>query len=332
MGEAGPEATAGTLRFSTASLPEGERLTMFREVFGRSLANMDIMPLGERCWAEIEMRALPGASIMWGSNSPHRFEMLLDRSRGTDELALLWAASPIASKAKMLTHVGREATLENGMAVLTSCANPLSAVCSAMPRHTTIKLDRARLQPLLANPEDSLMRPILPSTGALRLLKSYVRSFREEPPMDAALQHAVVTHICDLIALAIGTTRDVAELARRRGLRAARLDAAKRSVLENLCDQHYSVGDVALAQGVTPRYVQMLFEGEGTTFSSFVLEQRIAFAHRRLSDLAQRDRAIGAIALDAGFGDLSYFNRVFRRTYGETPSDVRQRMLRAVRH
>jgi AraC-like DNA-binding protein len=33
--------------------------------------------------------------------------------------------------------------------------------------------------------------------------------------------------------------------------------------------------------------------------------------------------AVSAIAFEAGFGDLSYFNRAFRRVYGATPSDVR---------
>jgi AraC-like DNA-binding protein len=32
---------------------------------------------------------------------------------------------------------------------------------------------------------------------------------------------------------------------------------------------------------------------------------------------------IAAIAYDAGFGDLSYFNRAFKRHYGATPSEVR---------
>ena len=31
----------------------------------------------------------------------------------------------------------------------------------------------------------------------------------------------------------------------------------------------------------------------------------------------------GSIAYDVGFGDLSYFNRCFRRAYGATPSGVR---------
>jgi methylphosphotriester-DNA--protein-cysteine methyltransferase len=32
---------------------------------------------------------------------------------------------------------------------------------------------------------------------------------------------------------------------------------------------------------------------------------------------------IGAIAYDCGFGDLSYFYRVFRQRYGVSASDVR---------
>ena len=38
-----------------------------------------------------------------------------------------------------------------------------------------------------------------------------------------------------------------------------------------------------------------------------------SFAHLRVID----------IVLAAGFGDVSHFNRLFRRRYGETPSDVR---------
>jgi AraC-like DNA-binding protein len=36
---------------------------------------------------------------------------------------------------------------------------------------------------------------------------------------------------------------------------------------------------------------------------------------------------ISVIACDAGFGDLSYFNRTFRRAYGVSPSDIRAALL-----
>jgi AraC-like DNA-binding protein len=61
----------------------------------------------------------------------------------------------------------------------------------------------------------------------------------------------------------------------------------------------------------------------GTTFTDFVLQQRLARVRSFLSDPRADQRPISAIAYDAGFGDLSYFNHAFRRLYGSTPSDIR---------
>jgi AraC-like DNA-binding protein len=51
--------------------------------------------------------------------------------------------------------------------------------------------------------------------------------------------------------------------------------------------------------------------------------RRLAVAHRLLSDRRLAHRSITSIAFDAGFADLSYFDRAFRRRYGATPSEVR---------
>jgi AraC-like DNA-binding protein len=45
--------------------------------------------------------------------------------------------------------------------------------------------------------------------------------------------------------------------------------------------------------------------------------------HRLLTDPSHADRKISAIAFNVGFGDLSYFNRAFRRRYGVAPSELR---------
>ncbi len=67
----------------------------------------------------------------------------------------------------------------------------------------------------------------------------------------------------------------------------------------------------------------MLFDGTGTSFSSFVLAQRLARAWRMLAGSRHAEQTISAIAYACGFGDLSYFNRAFRRAFGATPSDIR---------
>jgi AraC-like DNA-binding protein len=78
------------------------------------------------------------------------------------------------------------------------------------------------------------------------------------------------TTLADLIALALGASGDAARFARARGLRAVRLRAIGRYRLAS-GEHELSVNTVAARQGVSPRYVQMLFEAEGTTFSRFVL-------------------------------------------------------------
>jgi len=42
-----------------------------------------------------------------------------------------------------------------------------------------------------------------------------------------------------------------------------------------------------------------------------------------LTDPLHANQKVSTIALDIGFGDLSYFNRAFRRRYGMTPSELR---------
>jgi AraC-like DNA-binding protein len=102
----------------------------------------------------------------------------------------------------------------------------------------------------------------------------------------------------------------------------ARLRAIKAEIEENLGGR-LSARALAARHGITPRHLRRLFEREGTTFSAFVLEHRLARAHHSITDPRLFDRPIAAIAFEAGFGDPSYFNRAFRRRYGMTPSEAR---------
>lgn len=105
--------------------------------------------------------------------------------------------------------------------------------------------------------------------------------------------------------------------------------AIKNDIRAALAQQGLSLTAVAMRHGVSPRYVQALFESDGNTFSQFLLGERLARAHQMLADPRQRAHSISAIAYASGFSDLSYFKRAFRRRYGATPSDVRAAARRA---
>src|SRR5262249_23648607 len=143
------------------------------------------------------------------------------------------------------------------------------------------------------------------------------------PTIDAQLRNVSVGHVLDLLALTVGPRADFADTARTRGLWAARLKLAKSVVVGHSDRRDLSVASVAASLNVTPRYVQRLFEADGTTFTEFLTGQRLARAHRMLCEPSVNQAAISTIAYDVGFGDLSYFNRRFRRQYGQTPREVR---------
>jgi AraC-like DNA-binding protein len=67
----------------------------------------------------------------------------------------------------------------------------------------------------------------------------------------------------------------------------------------------------------------MLFEEAGTTFSDFALERRLDAARSMLTSPRYATWSITSIAFEAGFGDLSHFNRRFKRRYFMAPSDMR---------
>jgi len=170
------------------------------------------------------------------------------------------------------------------------------------------------------------------SNAALGTLVGYLtRLLASGALVTPKLQQAAVAHLHELSAAALNAAPDPAhEVTTRgnrrgvsRGLGAARLTAIKADILTHLGARGLSLDAVARRQGISPIYVRKLFDSEGTSFTRFVLGERLARAHRLLSDPRLADRTIAALALEAGFGDLSYFNRAFRRRYGASPSDVR---------
>jgi hypothetical protein len=71
---------------------------------------------------------------------------------------------------------------------------------------------RAALAPFVTNVERKTMNLIPQDSEPLRLLTKYLDILKGEPVLiKPELRHSVVTHIHDLVAMTLGTTRDGAE-------------------------------------------------------------------------------------------------------------------------
>jgi AraC-like DNA-binding protein len=139
----------------------------------------------------------------------------------------------------------------------------------------------------------------------------------------------MATHMRDLVVLTLGATRDAAHEATARGARAARLHAIKADIEANLHQPRLSTATVAARHGLGERALQRLFETEGTSCTAFILERRLARAHRMLTDPRLSEQQIKTIAFDAGFAYLSQFTSAFRSRFGASASEVRAQAMQA---
>jgi AraC-like DNA-binding protein len=214
--------------------------------------------------------------------------------------------------------------MRHGEAIILTGAEPASFGGPAQNSVSLLRVPARFLSPLVGDLEAAYGRAIPADNRALQLLIRYLGILEEaEAFVVPDLRRQAVTHIHDLMAFAIGATRDAAEIATLQGGRAARLRVIKEDIVSHLDQADLSVAAIAARHGVMPRYVQRLFEDGGMTFTDYVLAQRLTHAHRLLTDARHAGRKISAIAYGTGFGDLSYFNRAFRQRYGITPSDLR---------
>jgi hypothetical protein len=95
MGTAAPPAgDVATFRFSTDDFSERERLTAWREIFGRTVCNLDIEPLAaDRFRSDSTIYARPGLGVLAGSCSAvhlsHSKDLIVD-----DDLSFMTGSMP----------------------------------------------------------------------------------------------------------------------------------------------------------------------------------------------------------------------------------------------
>jgi AraC-like DNA-binding protein len=320
LGSTPPLPSVGPVRLTLGDAPAREQPSLLRECLARLGLRYEVEPSKVQPFhVDLLLNRLPDLRMTTGQMYGSRNLRTPAHCDADDALLIVNLRGP-----HLIEQRNEELVLGDGEAVLVSGADP-SCFMPAPPGDVlALRFPNARLKSLLNGGQDRFMRRIPRGAQALRFLTSYVTfAWQQRSTAGPELEHVMAAHIFDLMAVMIGATRDAAETAQCRGIRAARLQAIKQDIAKNLGRSDLSVAMLADWHGCTPRFVQRLFEGEGTTFTEYVLAMRLARAYRLLSDPSREGEKIRAVAYDAGFGDVSYFNRVFRRYHGAAPSEIR---------
>jgi len=312
------------LRFSTDDYAVQDRVDALRDTYA-AIANVDISLHSE---APVNVRAgiqlLPGVSIGHINCSPlraHRGKSQL--ADGNDDLVFLINAAASGSWVSGLKgHEDVHCRPGEGSFIQRDKAGYIESF-EQTRNLVSIAFSREYLMPMVADADAVIGSKLTPSE-AFRHLADYADMVINQgdalPPENAA-ETAAQLH--DLAVLTLGGEPDAQALARRRGLRAARLRAIKADIAVNAMRGDLSLDRIAARHGITPAYVRALFDYEETTFTDYLLEQRLGRVHRLLSDKRYAGYNISSLVFGAGFNNLSWFYRAFKRQYGMTPSELR---------
>jgi AraC-like DNA-binding protein len=236
----------------------------------------------------------------------------------------------IASSRKLnISHRGHEIRLAPGEATIMQADAPGRCGSREAFVVSEIMIPPAEWMARGAHHGDVLMQHIRRNSDSLELLRGYIRSL-EKASFDASAQgrEIVSRHIFDLAVLA-ATSHPSIDESSASAVVAARLRAVFDYIAVHFSDPDLSLTNVARSLRISPRYLQRLMETSGTSFTGYVNELRLK---RAFMLLAQRcEVRVSDVALQAGFSDISHFNRLFRSRFGGTPSDVRAQVARAFR-
>ena len=318
-------ATSSVFRFSTDDFPEKERLEAWQELFGRNVTGADVVPeAGKPLGITSTVQAMPGLYLMANEPTKHRTGLIRTRRHLADGDNSIIVAMPGAPS--LARQFDNESLLDKGDAFVMTAGEACSVHKQVDPSADcmSLKLSYNSLFPLLRDKDEKRFGRIPNDNEALHFLKTYLKQLWKAPPTSPELMQITVSHVYDLLALAIGPTRDAAEKARAGGLGAGRLQAAKDYARANAHRHDLALDEIAGHQRVSTRYLRLLFEQEGTTFSRFMRDLRLDRACQMLVNPKLSHQKISAIAYDCGFGELSNFNHAFRDRFGTTPRDIRE--------
>ena len=314
-----PPTIAPPIRFSTTAVPPHRRFEFWRDTICSAFVALDLECDRSRpFFSDLSLRPSPAFDLIDVRGSPQevrRSARLIDEDPAEHLIVMLQRdGSGIARQDDC-----ELALLGEGMTVLDS-RRPYSLRFQSDFRQTVLKIPVGALARRIGPTATYIGHSVAPGTALSRLAGLAIDEVAREPNPTAAqpLQEVAL----DLLALALLESRQGDARAPR--MATLRVRWAKAYALEALRDPELSPARIAERQGVSVRLLQRLFAAERSNLAEFIVEQRLLRCARELRDPLHATRSITDIALSWGFNDSSRFAKVFRRRFGESPSDARR--------
>jgi len=314
------------LRFSTDDLPPGDRIRFWCDFFAQQVHSFTPGELPDANSFRAEASGHIGGGfalldVQAGLRSARRTEADVARDK-TEALYIRRFRRPSVWKA------GRGSTPvdllhEPGDFCVSSTEWQFDAESVGAAWFDLLVIPQAVMSPLLTG--GRLARPFrMPAASPLgSLLSAAIDAANAQVSLlPAGLAEDVLRNLSGLAALACGASDEGRDHG-RDSLKAAQLAKIKRHVELRLADPGLTPASAAAALGVSVRQLHLLFEPTHTTFTRYVLRQRLLKCRDAIAGATGAGRSVAAIAFGWGFNSMATFYRTFASEFNAPPAALR---------
>ena len=311
MGTA-PSSDARLIRFSTAGIPEPDRVASWEAHNTASVAPLRCRALESGFHASRVRTTIGALDVLRTIATSHVIERDagLVRDHPVEQVVvhmILRGESAFCTSDGVLTLRPGQVLLRGDPPFLHGYTSDLHDLVVGVPRSLYAEFTHgappSRPQAIDADgPSGACV------TALGRLLDGAVRSETSPRPDDAT--------VLELLAALIS--------GRRAPLSASAHYAAAREVVErHLHDPGLSATSIAARIGISERHLSRVFAAQDTTVPQFVRALRLDRAHRMLATSGGRERlTVAEVAHRCGFASASHFSTSFAKRFGMRPTDL----------
>lgn len=206
-----------------------------------------------------------------------------------------------------------------GDVYVVDCASPWEVDFRTDFRMFCIEIPEGLLRPQLGRSGRLALPVVDGSSGAGRVLASYMRLVSELPANELQQVQALMIKHCGELLSRTQLEDAGAQIAER--VRYEVLERILALVQRRLADRALTPASASEELGISRSYLFKVMAEHGLSFSAHVRQCRLEQC--RLAIEAQSGRSIADIAASWGFEEVSTFNRAYRAQYGRSPGSER---------